>query len=111
MTRANRDEVIARVRDAITACGAWVVDVKLFSNVSICFSFEVPLNRVGQLRNALAATELHVTRDSDDSFASLPVRGAPDTDGLQEPDVAGTLQITFIHSEPDLRIEVPRIPG
>jgi hypothetical protein len=26
-------------------------------------------------------------------------------------EVAGTLEITFIHNEPDLRIEVPPIPG
>ncbi|HJU55703.1 MAG TPA: hypothetical protein VJ715_14060 [Pyrinomonadaceae bacterium] len=26
-------------------------------------------------------------------------------------EVTGTLEITFIHDEPDLRIEVPPIPG
>jgi hypothetical protein len=26
-------------------------------------------------------------------------------------EVTGTLEITFIHNEPDLRIEVPLIPG
>jgi hypothetical protein len=26
-------------------------------------------------------------------------------------EVTGTLEITFVHNEPDLRIEVPPIPG
>ncbi len=35
-----------------------------------------------------------------------------DTEGeLKEAEVTGTLQISFFHDEPDLRIEVPAIPG
>jgi len=100
--------MIARVRTAITASGAWVVDVNLFSNVSVCFNFEVPSSRVEQLRDALAATDLHFTKESEGSLASLPDR---DHARSQAVDVTGSLQITFIHNEPDLRIEVPRIPG
>ena len=95
----------------MTASGAWVVDVKLFSNVSVCFSFEVPGSHVEQLREALATTGLHLTNDSVDSLVSLLDPDAPDTDGSQGRDIAGTLQITIIHNEPDLRIEVPQIPG
>jgi hypothetical protein len=95
----------------MTASGAWVIDVKLFSNVSVCFNFEIPSSRTAQLREALAAIELHLTKESDDSFASLLEHHESDAGGLQEPDIAGTLQITFIHNEPDLRIEVPQIPG
>jgi hypothetical protein len=29
----------------------------------------------------------------------------------QQAEIAGSLQITFIHHEPDLRLEVPPIPG
>jgi hypothetical protein len=111
VTRANRDETIARVRTAIAQSGAWVVDVKLFSNVSVCFNFEIPSSRTAQLREALAATELRLTKESDDSFASLLEHNESAADGSQPTDIAGTLQITFIHNEPDLRIEVPQIPG
>ena len=93
---------------AISVSGAWVVDVKLFSNVSVCFSFEVPGGRLEQFQQALAATDLHFTNDSMDSLAS-PLDG--DSAGSLDADIAGTLQITFVHNEPDLRIEVPRIPG
>ncbi len=106
VTRADREEVISRVREAMTASGAWVLDVKQFSNVSVCFNFEIPSRNTERLREALVSGELRLTQESNDSFSS--VRDRPASDGA---DVAGTLQITFIHNEPDLRIKVPSIPG
>ncbi|MEK6286440.1 MAG: hypothetical protein AABO57_11915 [Acidobacteriota bacterium] len=103
--------MIARVRSALAASAAWVLDVKQFSNVSVCFSFEIPGNRVARLREALAAADLRLTRESNDSFASFSASNESAGEGSQTTDVAGTLQITFIHNEPDLKIEVPRIPG
>ena len=95
----------------MAASGAWVVDVKLFSNMSVCFNFEIPIGRTEQLREALAATDLHLTGESNDSFAGFRERQESAAENSQPTDIAGTLQITFIHSEPDLKIEVPRIPG
>lgn len=92
----------------MSASGAWIVDVKLFSNVSVCFNFEVPTSQVKRLRDALTATDLHFTTDSAASFASAVDRKSADS---QAADTAGSLQITFVHNEPDLRIEVPQIPG
>lgn len=104
VTRVNRDEMIARVRTAMTASGAWVIDVKLFSNISVCFNFEMPASQTERLRDALAATDLHLTKESHASIANLLQCGSTG-------DVRGSLQITFIHNDPDLKIEVPRIPG
>jgi hypothetical protein len=84
--------------------------VKVFSNVSVCFSLELPRSNVRQLREALEATELHLTRESDSSLSSL-LEHLSDANGSKGPDIPGTLQITFIHNEPDVRIEVPKIPG
>lgn len=106
VTREDRTEMISRVKEAMTATGAWVLDVKQFSNVSVCFNFEIPVRKAARLRDALVATGLHLMEDGDDSTAG--VRAPSGSDGA---DVAGTLQITFIHNEPDLRIEVPAIPG
>ncbi|MEK6410816.1 MAG: hypothetical protein AABN34_28160 [Acidobacteriota bacterium] len=103
--------MIARVRSALAASAAWVLDVKQFSNVSVCFSFEIPGNRVARLREALAAADLRLTRESNDSFASFSTSNESAGQGSQTTDVVGTLQITFIHNEPDLKIEVPHIPG
>ena len=103
-TKSNRNEVISRARNAITGSGGWILDAKLFSNVSINLSFEIPASRIESLRDALALIDLHLSTSSFESFEQCR---ANETSG----DVAGSLQITFIHNEPDLRIEVPAIPG
>jgi hypothetical protein len=102
-TRSNRDEVIARARTAITDSGGWILDAKLFSNVSINLRFEIPASRIQSLLDALELIELHLSTSSVESIAHRS----------DEPsgDIAGSLQITFIHNEPDLRIQVPAIPG
>jgi hypothetical protein len=102
-TRSNRDEVIARARSAITESGGWILDAKLFSNVSINLSFEIPANRMGSLIDALALMDLHITASSLNSIAQHSAD--------KQSDIAGSLHITFIHDEPDLRIQVPAIPG
>jgi len=95
------------VRSAITDGGGWILDVKLFSNISICFNFEIPPTRLEQLREMLVNTGLRL---SDDSIQSLS-NSSPRISGPSDENTAGSLQITFIHSEPDLRIQVPPIPG
>ena len=105
VTREDRNEMISCVKEAMTASGAWVLDVKQFSNVSVCFNFEIPSSNTARLREALAAAGLRFISESNDSLSSV----SDQTDDGS--DVAGTLQITFIHNEPDLRIKVPSIPG
>jgi hypothetical protein len=111
VTRAKRDEVIERVRAAITLGGGWIVDFKLFSNVSVCFNFEIPGNHIERLRESLAATGLHLSEEGHDAFAVPYERDRSNLGGSRVSDISGTLQITFIHNDPDLRIEVPKIPG
>lgn len=106
VTKEDRNEMIARVREAMAAGGAWILDTKQFSNVSICFNFEIPERKATRLRDELLAIGLRLMEDAEDSLAIVR-----DTSESGVPDLAGTLQITFIHNEPDLRIEVPPIPG
>lgn len=96
--------MIARARTAITDSGGWILDAKLFSNVSINLSFEIPASRIDSLREALELSELHLSTSSVESIAQ---HSSDEHSG----DIAGSLQITFIHNEPDLRIQVPAIPG
>ena len=105
VTKDDRNEMISRVKEAMTASGAWVLDVKQFSNVSVCFNFEIPSCNTARLRDALVSAGLRLISESNDSFSSVSDQTDDDVD------VAGTLQITFIHNEPDLRIKVPSIPG
>ncbi len=106
VTREDRNEMISRVKEAMTGSGAWIVDVKQFSNVSVCFNFEIPGHKASRLRAALVDVGLRLAPENDDSVSSIRDQAESD-----HADLAGTLQITFIHNEPDLRIEVPAIPG
>lgn len=109
-TRETRTEMIARVRDAFIACGGWITDFHEFSNTSLCLNFEIPTQKTSELCTALRATGLDLTQESQlaPSAASSP---HPPTSEAAASDSVGTLQITFIHNEPDLIISVPPIPG
>ena len=72
--------------------------------------FELPLLYLEALYNELKAIDLKLTEESEKVFkelSSIPLNPKQQSDQ----NVTGTLQITFIHNEPDLRIEVPAIPG
>ena len=103
-TRDNRGEVIARVRDTFAACGGWITDFHHFSNVSLCINFQIPVLKLADLCIEFRRIGLEIT----DELQSLPFNPPITTD---QSDAAGTLQITFIHDEPDLIIPVPPIPG
>ena len=100
VTRADRRETIARVRDAMQAGGANITDFHPFSNTAVNITFEIEGTNTRRLREELSAIGL--------TF---------DGSGLEElrlnhpSEVVGTLHITFVHNEPDLRIPVPPIPG
>lgn len=107
-THEDRDQMLSRARSAISDSGGWILDVKMFSNISVFFSFEIPLTRIDRLSRSLADSGLRLNAASIASLASLS--RSPE-DGTLAQDVSGSLQITFVHNEPDLRIEVPPIPG
>jgi hypothetical protein len=103
-TKAERLHMTDRVSEAIAQSDAWITDFHIYSNVSICINFEVPIAQLNQLATALQETGLHLSEDSMQQLAhphQLPLK--------QE--LTGTLQITFIHNEPDLLREVPAVPG
>jgi hypothetical protein len=109
-TRADRHEMISRVGEAILAAGGFVLDFHMFSNVAISINFEVAAVNVGKLHARLKETGLRLSEESNELLTGYP----GELDGLEAASrdavVAGALQITFVHDEPDLRIEVPPIP-
>jgi hypothetical protein len=109
-TREDRIEMTSRVARAIADMGGWVLDFKQFSNVSICINFEIPAKNIGKLHLSIEAMNLRLSRESDES---LYRQGRLDNgpDAVPGETVPGTLQITFIHDDPDLRRDVPAIPG
>ena len=111
VTRVNRHEMISRVKEAILQGGGDIIDFHMFSNTAICINFEVSVGNIEKLYSSLTATSLRLDQESHE----LLVNCCDQLDQIEEraktTDVSGTLQITFIHNEPDLRIEVPPIPG
>ena len=111
-TRDDRHAMISRVREAFAASNASILDFKMFSNVSLSIIFELPVRRIGELANALSATGLRLSAASRELLADRQQRydeGA--CESAEQTEITGALQLTFIHHEPDLRLDVPPIPG
>ena len=101
-TRIGRHEMMAKLRDAFQAAKADLLDFQMFSNTAVSLSFEVRGDRLGELGSALFSTGLAL---DDESVECLRLANS-----AVEP-VSGSLNVTFIHNDPDLRIPVPPIPG
>lgn len=106
-TRRERQEAIAAISEAIGASGGWLLDFHVFSNVSISLSVEIDEGRLPGFYRALVDAGLSPGRESEEAWAGLAGGGGEPTGH----EVAGTVQVTFIHNEPDLRVEVPAVPG
>ena len=109
-TRKERNLIIGSVGEAIGTAGGWILDSKMYSNKSIAIIFELPLLSLKTLYDELNAIELKLTEESKKNFEEFSSISLDDKN-QSTLNVTGTLQITFIHNDPDLRIEVPAIPG
>ncbi|MEO9876625.1 MAG: hypothetical protein ABJM26_05720 [Anderseniella sp.] len=93
-TAMNRNTAISQVCDAVSEAKGWIVDQSFFSNIAATINFEVPSHSLQTFQDVLQekGLKVHVERE-------LP---AADSD-----DVRGTVSLTFSHSEPDLKRDVP----
>jgi hypothetical protein len=80
--------------NAITDCGGWVTDHKLFSNIMAMLAFVVPSENVQRLQDELENAGISVLNRDD---------GAPSTDE----ELPGQLSLTLLHPGPDLKRDVP----
>ncbi len=101
VTRVERLEATARAREAIARSGGDILTFEQFSNVSACVGFEIPPLRLPDLARELNAAGLNLSRRSEQALESA---NHGDT-------VPVTLQITFVHGEPDLRRHISAVPG
>ncbi|MFN2453112.1 MAG: hypothetical protein ABR577_02720 [Pyrinomonadaceae bacterium] len=101
--------MISRVKEAILQGGAYITDFHMFSNIAICINFEVSVGNIEKLYSSLRQ-QAFLNQESHDLLAACCVQLAELGERAKATDVVGTLEITFIHDEPDLRIEVPPIP-
>jgi hypothetical protein len=101
--------VISGVKDAFLRSGGFIIDFHMFSNASLCVNFELPLGSVRKFRLLLSEVGMQLSDESEAMLKSYETEAV--NAGAEEDEIVGTLQISFFHNEPDLRIEVPPIPG
>lgn len=104
-TRKNRHHSMADLDEAIADAGGWISAHTLFSNISASVAFSLPTGGLGDF--LARATRAGITFDAG-SRGRLMDGDAPRQSG---DDIPLSLNITFIHDEPDLRREVPAVPG
>jgi len=101
IARGDRSAMTAKIRDAFGEAGAFLTDVRFFSGVMTVFVFEGDAGAVRALALALGRAGVGV---DDAGRAAIGRLGDEQT-------VAGTLAVAFPEGDPDLRRDVPSVPG
>lgn len=94
-TIADRPQMISTLKEAISASGGWLMDFRLFSNLSVCLNFEIAAKDAHRLAALLKETKLSLSDASAQQLAEFLSEKAVQFDK----DVIATLQVTFIHPE------------
>lgn len=105
VTQAERQSVVGAIGQAVGDVGGWVDDVNFFSNISIALRSYIPSRKLVELGYKLVEIGLKIEPKD---FANLEDAAATNSPGFE---VLCSMQITFFHNEPDLRREIPSVPG
>lgn len=101
-----RHDLVGQVLAALNDLG-WVLASNAFSNLGLAVHFELSPRQVPRVMARLTALPMVL---SDPSLAALTsLENTPAQDFPEG--IAGSLHITFRHSEPDLHSEIPAVPG
>jgi hypothetical protein len=106
VTHANRHQVTADVNDAVVSSGGWVTDHTFFSNIATNFRMVLAPAGLARFHELVLKAGVHLDEESEAALADLIAKEK----GLPE-ELPASLNVTFIHNEPDLRREVPAVPG
>ena len=102
VTASDRNVATSSGLDCIHQCGGWVEDVHFFSNIMTTINFVIPQKRIFELEICLSSAKLSMDLNDDDLSKLV---------SDENMERKGSLQITFIHKEPDLKRVIPAIPG
>lgn len=94
VTKQERNRAITAARESLSRQGGWITHHSLFSNHAATLNFELPTAKAAAFIADLAAAGLTARYDGD-----LP----PPEDG----ELQGSLQLTFLHDDPDMKRHVP----
>lgn len=104
VTSADRNAIISKVSSAVTEECAWIDDVNFFSNIAVALRFVIPSSSGSTLVQLLSAQPLQLDSNGVRELNALTAHETRE-------EIACSLQITFFHTEPDLRRHIPRVPG
>ncbi len=94
VSRLDRNAALSFIKDCISKNEGWIVDHQLFSNVSASLNFELPAEKVEAFTLSLKKDGIRVFEKHQNS-------------GVCEGDIRGSICITFLHDEPDMKRDVP----
>lgn len=106
VTTHPRHALVEAVREVLNTLGS-ITSSHAFSNLALTLHFEMYRERLGRLRPALEALPLRLSVESLETLTRLE---SLDLESLPE-ELAGSIALTFVHNEPDLRMEIPAVPG
>lgn len=106
VTAHPRHELVAQLVAVLNGLGA-VLDSHPFSNLALAVDFEVSGPRAAQLRTALLALPMAFSNASLEVLTALGETSVADLPA----EITGSLNVTFVHHEPDLRLPIPAVPG
>lgn len=104
VTRLERQEAILTATRAVQDSGGWLEDAHFFSNVAVNVQCVVPTTGIDRLVDGLSRVQLGLARNDLAPLILAASRSQADELHL-------SIQITFVHDEPDLRRHVPSVPG
>ena len=107
ITRTERHVAVDKVKESILSGGGFITDFIAFSNKSVCIKFEVSFGSLEKLAKRVFETSVLTSK----SIQELESKIVDVQIGNPDKEIACTLNLMFVHDEPDLRREAPPIPG
>lgn len=104
VTSADRNAIISEVSNAVAQANGWIDDINLFSNISVALRFIIPSTSGRILVRLLLAQPLKLNSNGVDELTAF-------TAHKPAKELICSLQITFFHTEPDLRRPIAHVPG
>lgn len=100
VTRRERKDATSFVFDTVNDLGGWIDDVQMYSNLMNTIRLTLSAGAYPALVAALREGRIAVDEPGTDRAGNDPAA-----------ERMATLQITFIHDEPDMRRDMPAVPG
>lgn len=105
MTTLDRHVATGCIQDAISHSEGWVEDARLYSNKMTTISLVVSAGKFDNLLGQIEAAGIDVE--------PVPGHGRGDIGKVadNETELNVSIQLSFIHDQPDLKQEIPAVPG